>query len=316
MPCTVERMHPARRRFGWPLKIAFAVLAGLVIALAIDIARHGGPARWLADRGLPQPYLAVGESVDIGGRSLYLDCRGAGGPTIVLEAGAGSDASTWVTVHDDLAAIARTCAYDRAGRGRSDPRGLHTVEDAVADLRALLSAAGERGPYLLTGHSLGGVYVRVFAATHRDDVTGIVLVDAFNPDLQDDWIHPLLGDLRPEYERGLDGLRDTVALWESLDWPTSEAQLRAASVVGLPIGIVVAPRHEPRLDEQTNEAIAEAWRAAFERLSPGMVDHEYAWGAGHMVQFQRPDLVVEVVRRLVEHARTGADRPATSGATG
>jgi pimeloyl-ACP methyl ester carboxylesterase len=131
------------------------------------------------------------------------------------------------------------------------------------------------------------------------------MVDTFDPDLQETWIHPLLGTLRPEYEAGLDRLRDAVSIVDSLDWPTSEAQLRGASLEGLPVEVVVAPRYEPRLDEARNADLAAAWEAAYLSLSPGLVRRTVAWGAGHNVQIDRPDFVIEAVRRLVDNSRVG-----------
>lgn len=286
-----------------PSRLLLALVVGLVLALLIDIARVGGPEAWLARHRLMPVALGQGDRVDLGGRSLYLDCRGTGSPTIVLEAGMGDGVAGWSPVHDGMAATTRTCGYDRAGRGSSDARGHHTVADATDDLRALLRIAGESPPFIVVGHSLGEVYARVFADRHRADVVGLVLVDGFSVDLQDDWIHPLLGDLRPEYEGGLQRLRDLVAGVEDLDWPASEAQLRAAHVSGIPIVVLRAPREEPRLDEPTNVAIAVAWEDAFESLSPGHVRYEIAWGAGHIVQADRPDLVIAAARELVETAR-------------
>lgn len=288
-----------RRRFPVALGIGLAVVAGILLALGIDIARAGGPDSWLARHHLAPPYAAAGKRVDIGPRSLYIDCRGSGSPTVILDAGSGSDSGTWSAVHDALATTTRTCAYDRAGRGRSDARGRHTLADAVADLRAALASAGESGPYIAVGHSLGGAYARVFAGTDGSGVVGAVLVDAFNPDLESDWIHPLLGTLRPEYETRLDGLRAHVSVVDGLDWPASEVQLRQTRLDGLPIEALVAPRGEPRLDEVTNAAIARAWRDALESLSPGHVTYTVAWGAGHDIQIDRPDLVIEATRRLI-----------------
>lgn len=248
--------------------------------------------------------MAAGERIDIGGRSLYLDCRGRGTPTVILEAGSGSDSATWSAVQDELATTTRTCAYDRPGHGRSDAGPRQTLAGAAADLRALLAAAGEPGPYIVVGHSLGGAYGRVFVATYRGDVAGLVLVDAFDPDLEEAWIHPLLGPLRDEYEARLDGLRAQVSQADSLDWATSEDQLRGSSVAGLPIEVLVAPRYEPRLDEATNAAIADARRTAFESLSPGRVALTTAWGAGHDIHIDRPDLVIASVRRLVDIAHS------------
>ena len=294
-----------RRTLLRPGVVLVAVAAGLLLGLAVDVVRSGGTAGWLARHHLSPPYEARGERFDIGRRSLYLDCRGEGTPTVVLEAGSGTDSATWSAVIDELASTTRACAYDRAGRGRSDPTERHTLSHAVAELRALLATAGESPPYVMVGHSLGGAYVRVFAAENRDDVAAVVLVDTFDPDLQEDRIHPLLGPLRAEYEATLNGLRDHVSRVDSLNWPESEAQLRASSLEGLPIEVVVAPRYEPRLSEAQNAEITAAWRAAYESLSPGSVRHTIAWGAGHIVQVDRPDLVIEATRRLVALVRAG-----------
>jgi pimeloyl-ACP methyl ester carboxylesterase len=291
---------------GWLVRLALAVVVGVALALVVDVVRAGGPDAWLAARSTTAPYVPLGRAVDIGGRSIYLDCRGEGSPTVVLESGMGGGAGSWGTVLDAMAGTTRTCAYDRPGLGSSDPRGRHTLADTVADLRQALDVAGEVAPFVLVGHSHGGNYVRVFTDRHRSDVVGIVMVDTFDPDLESAYIHPLLGVLRPEYEAQLDRLRGLVAQVEDLDWPASEQELRAASVAGTPVEVLRAPRADPRLDSATNDAIAEAWVAAYESLSPRHVHYELAWGAGHLIQMERPDLVVAASRRLVEAARTGS----------
>jgi pimeloyl-ACP methyl ester carboxylesterase len=290
----------------WVVRLALAVIVGVALAVVFDVVRAGGPGAWLAARSMAAPYVPEGRAVDIGGRSVYLDCRGEGSPTVVLESGMGGGAGSWGTVLDAMATTTRTCAYDRPGLGSSDPRGRHTLADTVADLRQALEVAGEVGPFVLVGHSHGGDYVRVFTDRYRSDVAGIVMVDTFDPDLETAYIHPLLGALRPEYEAQLDRLRDLVAQVEDLDWPASEQQLQAASVAGTPVEVLRAPRADPRLDAATNDAIAAAWVAAYESLSPGHVHYELAWGAGHLIQMERPDLVIAATRRLVDAARTGS----------
>ena len=282
------------------------VVCGFVLAVGIDVVRSGGAGPWLARFSLATPYVPEGRTVDIGGRSVYLDCRGEGAPTVVLESGMGGGAGSWGTVLEAMATTTRTCAYDRPGLGSSDPRGRHTLADTVADLRTALEVAGEVAPFVLVGHSHGGNYLRVFTDRYRSDVAGIVMVDTFDPDLETAYIHPLLGALRPEYEAQLDRLRDLVAQVEDLDWPASELQLRAASVAGTPVEVLRAPRGDPRLDKATNDAIAAAWVAGYESLSPGHVHYELAWGAGHLIQMERPDLVIAATRRLVDAARTGS----------
>jgi pimeloyl-ACP methyl ester carboxylesterase len=290
-------------------RILLAVALGLLVGVAVDIGRTGGLAAWLATRGPAlnylTPYIAQGERVVVEGRSTYLDCRGTGSPTVILEAGAGGGAGSWAPVLEPIARVTRTCGYDRPGLGSSDSRGVRTLEAAAADLRALLEAAGEPPPYVVVGHSLGGAYARVFAAVHRDEVPAIVLLDSFDPDLEAAHIHPMLGGLRPEYEDRLDGLRDYVASSDQLDWPASEAELAASDIRGLRVAVLVARRGEPRLDAATNSDIEAAWEAAYRELSPGHVTYDYADGSGHLIPYDRPDLVIALVERIVAEVRAG-----------
>jgi len=128
-----------------------------------------------------------GAYVDLGGRRLRVVRAGpAGGePLVVLEHGAFGCAADWAVVQDRLAAKGlRSLAYDRAGLGLSDPGPLPRDGRAItADLAALLGALGEPGPYVLVGHSMGGLMVRLFAITHPQRVTGVVLVDAVVPEI-------------------------------------------------------------------------------------------------------------------------------------
>src|SRR5271165_6780990 len=139
--------------------------------------------------------------VKIGGdRKMYLECRGTGSPTVVFVSGLKGSAEDWkistkqseLAVFGEVAKITRACAYDRPGTpveekpSRSDPVPQPTTAgDAVADLHALLSAAGEAGPYVLVGHSYGGLVVRLYASTYPQDVSGLVLVDALTEGLRD-----------------------------------------------------------------------------------------------------------------------------------
>jgi pimeloyl-ACP methyl ester carboxylesterase len=299
-----ELRHTSRARW-WLNRIVAAVLAGLLIAIGVDYARGGITAIWLRYAGVAA-YGAPGERLEItAGHSLYLDCRGIGSPTLVLEAGMGSDSATWSPVLDELTGISRTCAYDRTGRGRSDGGSAGDLAGMSSELAALLAAAGEPAPYVIVGHSLGTVIGRVHASLHEDDVAGLVLIDGFDPDIFDAAVLPNLGPIRDQY------VDDTVDIWgvigsvERIDVEASRAQLAASDVEGLPIEVIVAPRIDSRLDAATNERILDAVAAAYEGLSPGRVTFTRAWGASHMIQFDQPDVVVEAVRRIVEGFRGG-----------
>jgi pimeloyl-ACP methyl ester carboxylesterase len=125
-----------------------------------------------------------GRLIDIGGRRLQLDCRGAGSPTVVLEAGLDPLGSlSWAAVHDAIARTTRVCAYSRAGILWSDAApGPFDAGRVPRDLHAALTAAGERAPFVLVGHSLGGPYVTLFTRAYPSEVAGLVFVDASHPE--------------------------------------------------------------------------------------------------------------------------------------
>jgi pimeloyl-ACP methyl ester carboxylesterase len=158
-------------------------LAG-VVALALLIEGCATVPMSALENG-PAPR---GQMIEVApGRQMRLVCLGpaAGArPTVILEAGAFGFSADWAAVQEKLAeAGLRSCAYDRAGLGHSDPGPLPRDSLAIAaDLEKLLAAAGERGPFILCGHSMAGLHLRVFAARNGARVVGVVLVDATTPE--------------------------------------------------------------------------------------------------------------------------------------
>jgi pimeloyl-ACP methyl ester carboxylesterase len=131
----------------------------------------------------PPPYAAPGRLVDVGGYRLHLNCTGNISPTVVLIAGAGDFSFDWGLVQPLVASFARVCSYDRAGFAWSDPGPTpHTMRQEAYELHALLRAAGIKGPYVLVGHSIGGLIARVYAEHHPTEISGMVLVDATHED--------------------------------------------------------------------------------------------------------------------------------------
>src|SRR5689334_14463255 len=111
---------------------------------------------------------------DVGGRRLFLECQGVGGPTVVLAAGMGMPGSSWGPIWDEVATFARVCRYDRAGIGQSDRSAQPATSWSIAeDLHTLLAAADIAGPYVLVGHSFGGLNARMFASRYPDDMAGL-----------------------------------------------------------------------------------------------------------------------------------------------
>jgi pimeloyl-ACP methyl ester carboxylesterase len=132
-----------------------------------------------ADR---QNFPPPGNLIDVGGFKMHIHCVGEGSPTVVLETLSGGTSSYWGWVQPEVAKKTRVCVYDRAGRGWSEPDPQpQSLARTVRNLHTLLANANIAGPYVLAGHSIGGIYVRQFAAEYPEEVAGVVLVDAANP---------------------------------------------------------------------------------------------------------------------------------------
>lgn len=143
-----------------------------------------------------------GQLVDVGGYRMHLFCLGSGSPTVILESGLGDTWLAWYKVQPDIAKFTRVCSYDRAGMGWSDSSPKPRNALAIAEeLHRLLQKAGVPGPYLLVGHSLGGMYVRMFATLNREEVNALVLVDSVTPN-QDDRLPSWVGTYNDRYLRG------------------------------------------------------------------------------------------------------------------
>ena len=124
----------------------------------------------------------IDQVVDIGGRGLYLRCRGSGSPTVILEGGDEDTSQSYAFAGPAITAVTRTCVYDRANLGRSDPAdGPRGLADLVGDLEALLDSAEVEGPYVLVGTSGGGYITAGYAFAHPDEVAGMVFVETPSP---------------------------------------------------------------------------------------------------------------------------------------
>jgi pimeloyl-ACP methyl ester carboxylesterase len=303
-----------------------------------------GAAQSATPAGSP-PSAASGDFaglVEIGdGRRLWLECRGQGSPTVVLEAAYGDSALIWdavalppgadqMAVLPAVASFTRVCAYDRPGtvfgtdqRSRSDPVSQpRTAADAVADLNALLDASGESGPYVLAGHSFGGIIARLYAARYPDEVAGLVLIDSTHEEQSARFEAALGSEHWAAYERLQQqtppGLAD-YAEREQIDLEASFAQLQeAAASDPLPnLPVIVLTHGVPLRDQLPPEAQAalpsdfpwdemervwQALQAELSGLAPG-TRHVIATESGHYIQLQQPELVVDAIRQVVEAVR-------------
>jgi pimeloyl-ACP methyl ester carboxylesterase len=133
-----------------------------------------------AQQATPKP---PGTMVDLGGHRLHINCRGTGSPTVVVENGLGDFSFDWVLVQSRVSGFTRICTYDRAGYAWSDPGPKpRTYAQLNLELHDALARLGERGPFILVGHSFGGPVIRNFAVTYPREVAGMVFVDAAQED--------------------------------------------------------------------------------------------------------------------------------------
>lgn len=157
-------------------------LFGLLLVFVL-LSTAGALYQSLATAGDARNFPPPGRLLDVGGYRLHIHCMGQGSPTVILDAASIDTVSAWAWVQPEVARATRVCAYDRAGLGWSDlsPAPPDATQNTPA-LHTLLQNAGVAAPYVLVGHSFGGLYTRAFAGRYADEVAGLVLIEAFHPD--------------------------------------------------------------------------------------------------------------------------------------
>lgn len=304
--------------------LRYLLAAEFIMLLIIAVLGARYEARSAArDRQL---YAPPGRLVDVGGYRLHLDCAGEGGPTVVMDAGLVGSWLDWRRVQPEVARFTRVCAYDRGGYGWSDPSPRPRTPDVIAEeLHTLLERAGEKPPFVLVGHSLGGLNVRAYAERYRDQVAGLVLVDSAHP------AHPVEFSLRtrlwlawmrwtaplgwPRWSGGcgqgapeVQGMKMATTCraqffqaytqqWRAM--PQYMEKARGLGALGnLPLVVV---SRDPRVAAGDQDA-EQRWRKWQEELAH--VSSNATWvtadGSSHAVMRDRPDAVVEAVRGVVE----------------
>jgi len=170
MTAQTRRQAPGRRR-SWLLYPVFAMMAFSAVGCGYETVQTGSG-------GTPAP-VAGDRLIDVGGHRLNIRCVGSGSPTVVLEPGLGESASAIARrIAPEVAGTTRVCMYDRAGHGRSD---VAPDADAARDLHVLLERAHVSAPYIMAGHSLGGMYVLSYADRYPSQVAGVALLDSMHP---------------------------------------------------------------------------------------------------------------------------------------
>jgi pimeloyl-ACP methyl ester carboxylesterase len=241
------------------------------------------------------------------GRSLYMECVGSGSPTVVLEAGFLADTFSWRDVQPEVGRGTRTCAYDRAGTGNSAaPPGVRDARDEIADLRRLLARARVAPPYVLVGHSYGGVLARVFAHRYPSETAGLVLIDTLGRDGRRRLLAIWPRSQAPEIRRGL-----TTTVMAGVDLAPGEAiASRVTSLGGMPLAVVTAGRQDnfPRTPARLHRALKRLWDGMQDELAALSQNsvHVVALASNHDVPASgigQPSVIVRAVQAVVGAAR-------------
>ncbi|MEP7383214.1 MAG: alpha/beta hydrolase [Gemmatimonadota bacterium] len=320
--------------------------------LVLLVAVSGACYEWIGRRAARRNFPPPGTLVDIGGRRIQIDCRGTGTPIVVLISGLDIGGSTsWSAVHDSLALTTRTCAYSRAGIMWSDAApGATTAKGVADDLHAALDKAGETGPFVLVGHSLGGPYLMTYTKYYGDQVAGAVMVDASHPDQIDRLgrivpaaANPALTSMKVAAAFSWAGVvrlatastpamphQDDATVREVAAYSPHSLHGALGEMVALgatlseagtfrqlgdrPLVVLTAMKPMTSAELATLEISAETG-SEFKAAWKAMQDDEATWStrsehhlvddASHYIQYFRPDVVIQAVRRVVDRVRTG-----------
>ena len=299
-------------------------LFGAEVLTLVFLAAIGIAYEHRAEKRDQELYPPPGKLVDVGGYRLHLHCSGKG-PTVVLEYGQQGNYTDWHRVQPQIAQFARVCVYDRAGYGWSDPSPKPRVPNVMAEeLRTLLHAAGEPPPYILVGHSFGGVNALMFAQKFPIEVAGVVLVDASLPEMMSRFRWQDATRLRSMQMavafglarwRGwcggsasgeIRGLKQAITCRSSLyetyyrEWPNfpeSANEIRSiTSIASIPM-VVIARDPAARGNSDRELEWNRLQRERVKLSSNG--EFLIATGSGHDVPMERPDVIIEAVRRVL-----------------
>jgi len=331
-------------------KLTLLFVVGLVLLLAITGVTYEASSSARDRRLYPPP----GKLVDIGGRELHINCTGQGSPAVILDAGLGDISSYWFLVQPEIAKFTQVCSYDRARLGWSDPdptpRSAHRIS---SDLDELLIRTVPP-PYILVGHSGGGYWSRVYTSEYPDKVVGLVFVDSADKQ-QNRRMARLADEDFEESERegrrtirlmpfGIPRILGWCNAFDVSDLPQIKPILPKLTALSCrktalettshefegfrnsdgevtvlkPIPLVVLSHDPARWSSPAYVAQAQLiWdqmQGELTHLSPNSY-RLIAKGSDHHIEVERPELVVEAVRRVYDSATHNApiQQPTTGG---
>jgi pimeloyl-ACP methyl ester carboxylesterase len=327
----IDQPRPTPPRHWFRIILRALILLILVIAFGGFLYENVSEAR--DQRFNPM----TGQRFDVGGFKMHIDCMGQGRPTVIFDSGLGDTYLSWQKVQPEIAKLTRACSYDRAGLGYSDPSPRPRTSKVIAEeLHSLLRAAKVDPPYVLVGHSMGGYDVRIFASLYRDEVGGMVLVDASHPD-QENRFPRELKDMEGGWIREAEFLAYTTPFGlprlfgfcdddpvrraaecnfhsarEGLDefksFRQSAAETAATGTLG-PFPLAVLSHDPDKPSAEFPPDLARQVNAAWEKMQEELAHlsiygtQTIAKNSGHYIQVDRPDIVVDAVRSVVQQER-------------
>jgi pimeloyl-ACP methyl ester carboxylesterase len=315
------------RRQLWLRRVRKVLLTSLVF-LAV-LALIGRIYEVIAHHRASVSCAMSGMRVDVGGFQLFLNCSGQGSPTVVLESGALDSSRQWAKVQPEVSHVTRVCSYDRAGFGWSDPSPMpRSARQMATELHTGLVKAGIAPPYVMVGHSFGGLVTQIFASLYPDEVAGVVFDDSVHPEeiaqFPDNFPRsPVLARLLrltaplglPRFFGWCDrtaacpdcGKYTNAVLAEYDEYPESHEQAAAAAtnLGNKPLAVLA---HDPAvgLSGQRDDAFEKAWTVWQQELARRSTNSQVtiATGIGHEIQTDQPQLVINTILRVVQAARS------------
>jgi len=248
-----------------------------------------------------------GHLVEVRARKMFLNCTGtARGPTVILEAGTGDSSEVWSAVQKQVEQIAKVCSYDRLGLGKSETLAVaHTADQIVGDLHELLRAAPVPPPYVMVGHSIGGIYIRKYAALYPTEVAGLVLLDSAHEEqfarvsqISPEWAQRIRERFPADAQRAQGFLPGN----ERLTWQFN--------------GPLIVIEHGQIPPSAASDSNAQQSEAVFHLLQKDLAGRSKygqlreATKSGHYIQRNEPELVTQSIKDVIQESATPAPQKA------
>ncbi len=282
-----------------------------LVVLSVGCSQRGG--------------IPLDEQINIGTHSLHIYCVGTGTPVIVIDVGIGESYTSWQSIQDQLAQDTRVCTYDRAGYGQSEPGSMPRHSKQASDeLKLLLENAGVEGPYLLVGHSLGGLNMQVFASQYPDVVFGAVLLDPsplqwiidgdefpelyemFKQETQELSVAAaaLSQSANPEEKAKASFYQTLVSEHEELLGDSAQQVAAIGSFVDMPLVVIASGKANPAFGDSA-EAFQQFWIEQSRELADKSTKGRFilAEESGHHIHLDAPQVVIDAILQMVQKAR-------------